>query len=689
MPTGAGKSICYQVPALMMPGITLVISPLISLMKDQVQALVQAGVRAAYINSSLSERQIQTVMTNARDGVYKIIYIAPERLESTMFSSFAEQTAISMVTVDEAHCISQWGQDFRPSYLRIMPFIKSLPARPAVSAFTATATPAVREDIINLLELDNPYVLVSGFDRKNLFFSVQKPAGKFPALLEYLNGGNVKPGIVYCSTRAAVEDVCEKLNQSGYKASRYHAGLSAAERNANQDDFLYDRVQIMVATNAFGMGIDKSNVRFVIHYNMPKDIEGYYQEAGRAGRDGEHADCLLFYNAQDVRTNQWLIENAKDMEYPDPETERLLKERDHQRLRSMTFYCHTMDCLRGYILKYFGEKPGGRCDNCGSCNSNYEIIDITEEARKVLSCVIRAGERFGAKIITDVLRGVRSGRIIKLGLNRLSTYNISTLPETRLRDIINFLALEGYLSVTDGEYPVLRKGHKAGELLRSGSPVSMRLVKEDIPDSKTASKPKKVQPKHVNTALFDKLKALRLEIASRQGVPAFVVFSDSALTDMCMKLPAGDEEFKEVSGVGQVKLERYGKLFMDVIAEFLQGAPEGTDEPQTAAEVEISNEPIPVSVIADKLNCILLQRGEKKLTGAKINDWLVAAGFLQLMTSESGGTFKTPTDQGHNLGITGEERQIRGENRIINHFNANAQRYIIANLQDLIKWSKA
>ena len=367
MPTGGGKSICFQVPALMASGMTLVVSPLISLMKDQVNALTRANIPAAYINSSLSERQIQKALENAENRMYKLIYVAPERLLSPGFLEFAAFAQIFMVTVDEAHCVSQWGHDFRPSYLKIPEFVSRLRGRPVVSAFTATATPKVREDISKLLKLKDPGVLVSGFDRENLHFAVKKPEDKFLGLLDCLKGKKGQSGIIYCSTRSAVEEVCGRLNKFGYSASRYHAGLSSEERQKNQDDFLCDRVDVMAATNAFGMGIDKPNVSFVIHYNMPKDMEGYYQEAGRAGRDGKAAECVLLYGERDVATGEWMIENGAEAEYPDKKTEKKLKKRSRRRLRDMISYCSTKKCLRRRILKYFGERPKRRCGNCGNC----------------------------------------------------------------------------------------------------------------------------------------------------------------------------------------------------------------------------------------------------------------------------------------------------------------------------------
>ena len=604
MPTGAGKSMCFQIPALMLDGLTIVISPLISLMKDQVNALTQSGIGAAYINSSLTEGQISKALANARAGAYKLVYVAPERLTTYDFLSFARAANISMLTVDEAHCISEWGQDFRPSYSKIPEFIAGLDRRPVVSAFTATATPIVRDDIAVRLELSDPTVLVSGFDRQNLSFEVKKPQDRFAALLEFLHDKPKRCGIIYCTTRAAVEDVCLKLRQNGHNASRYHAGLSDAERRDNQDDFLYDRVQIMVATNAFGMGIDKSNVSFVVHYNMPMNLEAYYQEAGRAGRDGSPADCLLLYNGQDVHTNLWMIDNPRDVEYPDFATETMLKERDRKRLREMTFYAATRDCLRGYILKYFGEKPPNYCGNCSNCNTHFETEDVTIDAQKIVSCVVRMRERYGMVMLIDVLRGSKNEKVLRNGLDKLSTHGICKKPEGHLRDIINHLLLTGGLVKTDDEYPIIRLGPHATEILRGTESIHMKLAKEAPPKEKAAAKPaepkkNRVRPKDRETytggsildiitrpkpylqvsqvsndtkdfdkGLFEYLKEVRLAISKEQKVPAFVILHDSSLTDMCQKRPKTLDQFLKVSGIGQVKAEKYGQRFLDAIAEY-------------------------------------------------------------------------------------------------------------------------
>lgn len=697
MPTGAGKSVCFQIPALMMDGLTLVVSPLISLMKDQVNALTQSGIAAAFINSSLTERQIEKALQNAKNGAYKLIYVAPERLCVPDFLSFAMSAHIAMLTVDEAHCISQWGQDFRPSYAKIPEFIAQLAKRPILSAFTATATPKVREDIVTLLALRDPAVLVTGFDRQNLYFEVQKPKDKFAALTGFLADKKDRSGIVYCATRAAVEEVCDRLKLSGYSASRYHAGLADNERRDNQDDFLYDRVRIMVATNAFGMGIDKSNVSFVVHYNMPGDIESYYQEAGRAGRDGAPADCILFYSGRDVRTHLWLIENNRDVVYPDKATEETLKERDRKRLREMTFYCATTDCLRGYILKYFGENPPNGCGNCGSCAAQLETADITLDAQKIISCVARMKERFGLNMVIDVLRGSKSEKVLRMELDKLSTYGISEKSDRELREIINHLILNGYLLKTDGEYPVLKLGPRAEEALRGGAAVEMKRLKQNRkafqkPEKEIAKPAMEVAPKPVDKRLLAILRELRLTIAAEQHVPAFVIFSDSALTDMCIKTPTTNEAFLAVSGVGRVKLERYGKRFLKAITAFM-ASNDGKEAPPAppalfdVSAIEISEEAVTVSIIADRINCVLMEGGHDKISGQRINDWLVSEGYMTLVT-ENSKSIKSPTDAGRALGIESKDRVIRGLTTKVNLYGAAAQTLIAQNAPAIARFSK-
>lgn len=567
MPTGAGKSICYQVPALMFEGVTVVVSPLISLMKDQVSALVQSGVAAAYINSSLTHAQYLKVLQNTENGKYKIIYVAPERLCAPAFLEICRSLSISMVAVDEAHCVSQWGQDFRPSYLKIPDFIESLPSRPVVGAFTATATGTVREDIKNLLKLRSPLVVATGFDRPNLFFSVMHPNKKSIALMKLIKERKGESGIVYCSTRKAVEEVCELLNKNGFTATRYHAGLDEDERRLNQDDFVYDRAPIMVATNAFGMGIDKSNVSFVIHYNMPKNMESYYQEAGRAGRDGRNADCILLYSSKDVRTNQFLINNSEPNPDLTEDEQEEVRRRDRERLKQITFYCTTHKCLRKFILEYFGDKSPERCCKCSNCLSNHENTDITVDAQKIMSCVARTGQRYGKKVICDVLRGSKNERLISAGLSRQSTYGImADCTEKRLRDIIEYLCENGYMTAEGDEYPILRLTPKSRGVLTGSETLRMML---EIPQKKKASSAKSAALSPADEKLLIALKELRKSLAMRQSVPAYVVFSDATLMDMCRIKPKNRDEFMEVSGVGQRKAIRYGEVFLATIAEFL------------------------------------------------------------------------------------------------------------------------
>ena len=566
MPTGAGKSICYQVPALMFDGITIVVSPLISLMKDQVSALVQSGVAAAYINSSLTHAQYLKVLQNTESGKYKIIYIAPERLCAPAFLEICRNLNISMVAVDEAHCVSQWGQDFRPSYLKIPDFIDALNSRPVVGAFTATATGAVRDDIKTLLRLVSPLVVTTGFDRPNLFFSVMQLKNKSIELMKLIKERKNESGIVYCSTRKAVEEVCELLQKNGFAATRYHAGLDENERKRNQDDFVYDRAAIMVATNAFGMGIDKSNVSFVIHYNMPKNMESYYQEAGRAGRDGRSADCILLYSAKDVRTNQFLINNSEPNPDLTEDEQEEVRRRDRERLKQMTFYCTTHKCLRKFILEYFGDKGPERCEKCSNCLSNHENTDITVDAQKIMSCVARTGQRYGKKVICDVLRGSKNERLISAGLSRQSTYGImADCPEKRLRDIIDHLCENGYMTAQGDEYPILKLAPKSHGVLTGQETLRMML---EIPQKKKAAAAKDAPLPPADEKLLAALKDLRKSLAMRQSIPAYVVFTDATLVDMCRLKPKTQEEFMEVSGVGQAKSQRYGEVFLAVIAEF-------------------------------------------------------------------------------------------------------------------------
>ncbi|HBF15535.1 MAG TPA: DNA helicase RecQ [Clostridiales bacterium] len=570
MPTGAGKSLCYQVPALMSEGVTLVISPLISLMKDQVESLVQSGVPATYVNSTLTYSQYEQVLWNIRGGVYKLIYVAPERLNAPDFSEVCDALPISNLIVDEAHCVSQWGQNFRPSYLKIAEFVRSLPKRPTVGAFTATATGRVKADIEALLELKSPLCVTTGFDRPNLFFGVEKPKSKSARLLALIRAHAGKAGIIYAATRKNVEEVCETLNANGIRATRYHAGLSDEERRQNQDDFIYGRVDVIVATNAFGMGIDKSDVSYVIHYNMPKDIESYYQEAGRAGRDGERAECILLYSPQDVMTNRFLIARSEENPELTDEERETLRERDMERLRQMTFYCTTGECLRRSILRYFGEVSAPACGNCSNCLSSSEMVDVTVDAQKILSCVIRTGQRFGKKMICDILRGSKNERLLSLGLQSQTTYGLlSEMSERDLRERLDFLEERGYLVTEGSDYPILKVTPKSRAVLYENETLQMRVVKlKPREKAETAKKPARGAGDS-DAGLFEELRQLRFRIAKEQGVPAYIVFSDAALRDMSIRRPTDLAEFLEVNGVGQMKAERYGAVFTEAIRAYL------------------------------------------------------------------------------------------------------------------------
>lgn len=575
MPTGAGKSICYQVPALMLPGITLVISPLISLMQDQVKSLNEAGIHAAFINSSLTEVQISKALDLASRGVYKIIYVAPERLESERFLWFAVNGTISMVTVDEAHCISQWGQDFRPSYLKIVDFIGRLPERPVISAFTATATGEVKTDIECILRLDRPDVTVTGFDRENLYYSVEHLAGKKKDdfVIDYVEKHPNESGIIYCSTRKNVNDLQMKLFKRGVPVTGYHAGLDNSIRKKSQDDFIYDRAPVVVATNAFGMGIDKSNVRYVIHYNMPQSMENYYQEAGRAGRDGENSQCILLFSAQDVIIARFLLEQ-KEFEDVDAGDIELIKQRDTHRLQVMEGYCKTTSCLRNYILEYFGERRSLPCDNCGNCHGSFTEADMTFEAKWVINCIAETRGRFGKNIVSGTLVGANRARLREVGATGYRSYGV--LKEVNEKDVqvlIDQMVMEGYI-VQAGEYRVLQMGDISG-LRDENARVTVRKPKEK--EIAAAGRGKKARSTDALTSagyqLFERLRQLRTAIAKEEGMPPYIIFSDKTLIDMCVKMPADRRGMLAVSGVGENKFGKYGQRFIDEITAFAAAHP--------------------------------------------------------------------------------------------------------------------
>ena len=587
MPTGAGKSLCYQVPALLLPGITLVVSPLISLMQDQVKSLNEAGIHAAYINSSLTEGQINKALSFAARGVYKIIYVAPERLETASFLSFALHTPISMVTVDEAHCISQWGQDFRPSYLKIIDFVEQLPGNPIISAFTATATEVVKNDIARILKLKNPNIVVTGFDRENLYYQVEHLTGKQKDIFiqNYIETHPNESGIIYCATRKNVDTLYEKLLKQGVSVTRYHAGMSNDIRKKSQDDFIYDRAQVVIATNAFGMGIDKSNVRFVIHYNMPQSMENYYQEAGRAGRDGEPAKCILLFSTQDVMISKLLL-GSKDFEGMDFQEIEQVKHQDSRRLQLMEGYCMTTSCLRNYILEYFGETTHQPCDNCGNCHQEFEELDMTLDAKWVVGCITEMRGRYGQALVIGTLLGSKKARLKDIGATSYNCYGqLENRTEADLRLLISQMIRMGYITQTEGEYSVLKAGNIA-DLQNKNTKIIIKKFKEKEKISTTkkhktpfkkdsfsastesSSTDSTATNSSRNSALFEALRQLRLQIAKEESVPPYIVFTDRTLIDMCSKLPQNEDEMLNVSGVGQNKLKKYGQRFLQEISAF-------------------------------------------------------------------------------------------------------------------------
>ena len=650
-------------------------------MQDQVRSLNDSGIRSAYINSSLTERQMSKALELASNGEYKIIYVAPERLENYEFRMFAQYANISMVAVDEAHCISQWGQDFRPSYLKITEFIRSLPKRPVVGAFTATATGEVKDDICCVLGLADPDVYVTGYDRPNLYFEVDTVKDKNKYVINYINAHPGDSGIIYCATRKNTDELFDFLCENGVKAAKYHAGIGNNDRKEYQNRFITDELPVIVATNAFGMGIDKSNVRFVIHYNMPQSMENYYQEAGRAGRDGEPANCILLFSSQDVMIDRFLLEKKSFEDIPEENIDNI-RERDMLRLRRMEGYCKTTGCLRSYILGYFEETELKKCDNCGNCLKEYSEEEVTAEAKKIFNCIYETRSRYGASTISAILAGANRARLREIGAVALRSYGaLSHLTERKIRSIISDLLNDKYLVITNSEYNIIGLSDKISDFKNP----EFRYTVKVIQDKKEKTVPVRTQNSYLTSLgfeLYDKLRALRLDIAQRNSIPPYVVFSDRTLTDMCVKLPATKDEMLDVSGVAAIKYQKYGEEFLAAVTGFVGSHPgqiisEYDKSADTNAvmkakkqgkkikeafyltseeleKVEYSEYAF-VSEIRDRINSVGNSENMKKLSYNEISQFLIEKGYIEL-TEIDGEQKKIPTEKGRANGMIEIER---------------------------------
>ena len=710
MPTGGGKSLCYQVPALLLPGLTLVVSPLISLMKDQVAALNGVGIPAAFLNSALDAQAFQAVCREIRQGMHKLIYVAPERLLQEGFLALMQEQKIAQVAVDEAHCISQWGQDFRPSYLRIKEFVDSLPNRPVVGAFTATATARVRDDIRSHLDLHQPYEVTTGFDRPNLYFQVERIRRKDDFVIQYLRDHPGESGIIYCATRKNVDKLQELLTEYGFAATKYHAGLSAEARRKNQNDFIYDTAPVIVATNAFGMGIDKSNVRFVLHYNMPQSMENYYQEAGRAGRDGLPSQCVLLFSAQDVIINKFLLDK-KDFAEMDDEEADLLRQRDLQRLQTMERYCQTTECLRNYILTYFGEHPTAPCGNCGSCNNDFDEVDMTDAAKWMINCVAELHGRYGKAILFGTLQGANRARLRELGAERFKSYGrMKDTPRETLERLLAQLLEDGYLVQSDDQYAVLHIGDIAP--LKAGGQVLVKLPPQREPEQTRAPKPKRRSPMDALTSagleLFNQLRQLRFDTAQREGLPPYVVFGDKSLVDMCLRAPRRAEDMLGIYGMGERKYEKYGSAFFAVIDAYRADHPDAVlsldppaPEPEKPLPSEKKKKPPKAerpafyltaedarsfnyqdSYTGAELKAALIEAAGdpdvKAPTIKEIDEWLLAQRLIGMERLPTKGFYYVPTPAGVDAGLRSEDKvSARGTPYSVLLFTPEAQRMVV------------